>query len=39
MTPEHVGELYELRWLLEPVALEKAASRLPPSFFRRSGNG
>ncbi|WP_281977813.1 GntR family transcriptional regulator [Pseudorhizobium flavum] len=29
MTPEHVGELYELRWLLEPVALEKAASRLP----------
>ena len=30
MTPEHVGELYELRWLLEPVALEKAAPRLPP---------
>ena len=29
MTPDHVGELYELRWLLEPVALEKAASRLP----------
>ncbi|MFN7027222.1 MAG: GntR family transcriptional regulator [Pseudorhizobium sp.] len=29
MTPEHVTELYELRWLLEPVALEKAASRLP----------
>lgn len=29
MTPDHVTELYELRWLLEPVALEKAASRLP----------
>jgi DNA-binding GntR family transcriptional regulator len=29
MTPDHVGELYELRWLLEPVALEKAAPRLP----------
>jgi DNA-binding GntR family transcriptional regulator len=29
LTPAHVGELYELRWLLEPVALEKAASRLP----------
>jgi len=30
MTPDHVGELYELRWLLEPVALEKAAPHLPP---------
>ncbi len=30
MTPAHVGELYELRWLLEPVALTKAAPRLPP---------
>lgn len=29
MTPDHVGELYELRWLLEPVALEKAVPRLP----------
>ncbi|HEX2147132.1 MAG TPA: GntR family transcriptional regulator [Pseudorhizobium sp.] len=29
MTPDHVTELYELRWLLEPVALEKAAPRLP----------
>ncbi|MBW6423722.1 GntR family transcriptional regulator [Rhizobium sp. XQZ8] len=28
MTPDHVGELYELRWLLEPVALEKAAARI-----------
>ena len=29
LTAEHVGELYELRWLLEPVALQKAAPRLP----------
>jgi DNA-binding GntR family transcriptional regulator len=29
LTPQHVGELYELRWLLEPVALQKAAGRLP----------
>lgn len=29
LTPDHVGELYELRWLLEPVALKKAAPRLP----------
>ncbi|HEV7437393.1 MAG TPA: GntR family transcriptional regulator [Pseudorhizobium sp.] len=29
MTPDHVTELYELRWLLEPVALEKAAPHLP----------
>jgi DNA-binding GntR family transcriptional regulator len=29
LTPEHIGELYELRWLLEPVALEKAAPNLP----------
>ncbi len=29
MSPDHVSELYELRWLLEPVALEKAAARLP----------
>jgi DNA-binding GntR family transcriptional regulator len=29
LTPGHVGELYELRWLLEPVALKKAAPRLP----------
>lgn len=29
LTAEHVGELYELRWLLEPVALGKAAPNLP----------
>ncbi|WP_117192832.1 GntR family transcriptional regulator [Rhizobium terrae] len=32
MTPDHVGELYELRWLLEPVVLEKAAAKVPPEF-------
>jgi DNA-binding GntR family transcriptional regulator len=30
LTPEHVGELYEMRWLLEPVALTKAAPNVPP---------
>lgn len=29
LTPDHVGELYELRWLLEPVALRKAVPHLP----------
>ncbi len=29
LTTEHVGELYELRWLLEPVALAKAVPNLP----------
>lgn len=29
LSPTHVGELYELRWLLEPVALQKAAPNLP----------
>lgn len=29
LSPVHVGELYELRWLLEPIALEKAAQHLP----------
>lgn len=33
LTPEHIGELYELRWLLEPVALMKAAPRVPPAFL------
>ncbi|WP_439578964.1 GntR family transcriptional regulator [Elioraea sp.] len=32
LTPEHVGELYELRWLLEPVALRKAMPAVPPGF-------
>jgi DNA-binding GntR family transcriptional regulator len=31
LSAEHVGELYELRWILEPVALGKAAPNLPPA--------
>jgi len=34
LSRERVSELYELRWLLEPVALEKAAPRTPPAFIR-----
>ena len=33
LTPDHIGELYELRWILEPVALAKAAPRLPAGFL------
>lgn len=33
LTPDHIGELYELRWILEPVALAKAAPNLPPGFL------
>lgn len=33
LTAEHVGELYELRWVLEPVALTKAAPNVPPAFL------
>jgi DNA-binding GntR family transcriptional regulator len=33
LTPDHVRELYEMRWLLEPVALVKAAPKLPPEFL------
>lgn len=29
LTPDHIGELYELRWLLEPTALVKAYPNLP----------
>jgi DNA-binding GntR family transcriptional regulator len=29
LSAEHVGELYEVRWILEPVALAKAAPNLP----------
>lgn len=29
LTARHIGELYELRWILEPIALEKAAANLP----------
>ncbi|WP_246226262.1 GntR family transcriptional regulator [Chelativorans xinjiangense] len=33
LTPEHVGELYELRSILEPVALTKAAPNMPLNFL------
>ena len=33
LTREHVGELYEMRWLLEPVALVKAAPHVAPEFL------
>ena len=33
LTPDYTDELYELRWVLEPVALEKAAPRLPPGYL------
>lgn len=33
LTADHMNELYELRWLLEPVAMEKAVPHLPPGFL------
>lgn len=33
LTPGHVGELYQMRWLLEPVALADAAPRVPHGFL------
>ncbi|MCT8998879.1 GntR family transcriptional regulator [Chelativorans intermedius] len=35
LTADHVGELYELRWILEPVALAKAAPNLPRDLLQR----
>jgi DNA-binding GntR family transcriptional regulator len=35
LTEKHIGELYELRWVLEPLALEKAFPRLPPDLLGR----
>jgi DNA-binding GntR family transcriptional regulator len=35
LTPDYVGELYELRWLLEPFALVKAAPHVAPAFTAR----
>jgi len=29
LTAKHIDELYELRWILEPIALEKAAPNFP----------
>jgi DNA-binding GntR family transcriptional regulator len=31
LTPAHVGDLYELRWVVEPAALVNAAPRMPPA--------
>ena len=33
LTPRHIGELYELRSILEPVALVKAAPEVPRGFL------
>jgi DNA-binding GntR family transcriptional regulator len=33
LTPQYVGELYEMRWLLEPVALAKALESAPPELL------
>lgn len=33
LTPGHVGELYQMRWLLEPVALAEAAPRVPAAYL------
>lgn len=35
LTPKHIEELYELRWVLEPLALEKAATHLPEGLLAR----
>lgn len=35
LSAEHVGELYELRWTLEPVALVKAAPHVPEGLLAR----
>lgn len=35
LTGKHIGELYELRWVLEPLALEKAVPRLPVGLLER----
>ena len=35
LTPAYVSELYELRWVLEPVALVKAVPNAPPGSIAR----
>ncbi len=35
LTPAHIDQLYELRWVLEPLALEKAYARLPDGVLAR----
>ena len=38
LSADHVGELYELRWTLEPIALVKAAPNLPPGLLAHLRN-
>jgi DNA-binding GntR family transcriptional regulator len=38
LTTTHIDELYELRWVLEPLALEKAYPRLPVGILPRLSN-
>lgn len=33
LSPDHIGELYELRWILEPVALAQAVPQVPRDFL------
>ncbi|MEX0760028.1 MAG: GntR family transcriptional regulator [Tistlia sp.] len=33
LSPDHIGELYELRWILEPAALAEAAPKVPRPFL------
>lgn len=35
LTERHIDQLYELRWVLEPLALEKAFSNLPEGLLDR----
>lgn len=35
LTPENVGELYEIRWTLEPLALVKAAPHIPATVLEK----
>lgn len=35
LTARHIDQLYELRWTLEPLALEKAVPRLPEGLLAR----
>jgi DNA-binding GntR family transcriptional regulator len=35
LTEKHINELYELRWVLEPLALERAVPNLPEGLLSR----
>lgn len=35
LTEKHINELYELRWVLEPLALEKAVPNVPDELLAR----